>query len=131
MHEGSYILQCSAPIRAVPRDARRIFEQPVREPYFADRPARGEVVSFKRYHLGKDENEMRLGLDAKTAVQAEQIAALDEQRPELVIPAHQKGNLIKQRLLPPGRQLQNIDPPTVQRDPRGPLQERLAGNGVL
>jgi hypothetical protein len=72
------------------RHARRVFKEPVGQADFPNRAARGKIVTLQRHDLGRHLREARFGHHAKTAVQTEHVARLHQQRPQLIIAAHEK-----------------------------------------
>ena len=124
-----------APVHAIKRIARlirphagnprRVLEQPVDHAHVANGPARRQIITLQRDNLRINQQIMRLGIDAITAVQAEQVAALHHHRPNLVVAAHITLNLVVRRHLPAGRQHADLQPFSLDAETRRLLIECL------
>ncbi len=118
-------------IRADARQTRRIFKQPMHHADFAQRPARGQIVALQRQNLGQHQSKMRFARHAKTAVQSEDIAGFQQQRPQLIITAHEKSHLVVQAFHRAGRQTGKHQSSAFHLDPMGHLRQGFARQRVF
>src|SRR5947209_148640 len=101
---------------------------PILRTAFASEPAvltaSSDRNSWQRHQLRADEHEVRLGADAVTAVQAEQVAALQHQRAELEVAARLELELVEEGGLPAAANHGDLHPLLAYLDPRVVLHQR-------
>lgn len=94
----------------------RVFEEPVGHADFADRAARGDVVSGQWHDLGVDEHEVGFGGGLPAAVKTERVARLEHERADLVVAALVELDLVGKRLPPAATQHRQLEAAAMELD---------------